>query len=58
MHEAYGPELCPQLERNQFACSQRVLKAIDQQGVISRAASSSGFEDIKQFILAQVLERV
>ena len=35
-----------QLERNQFACSQSVLKANDQQGVISRAPSSSSFEDI------------
>src|ERR1019366_6144488 len=35
-----------QLERNQFACSQSVLKANDQQGVISGAASSSSFEGI------------
>jgi hypothetical protein len=47
-----------QLERNQFACSQGVLKANDQQGVISWAPSSSSFEDIEQFIFGQVLERV
>src|SRR5258708_21581939 len=35
-----------QLERNQFACPQGVLKANDQQGVISWAPSSSSFKDI------------
>jgi hypothetical protein len=35
-----------QLERNQFACPQGVLKANDQQGVISWAPSSGSFEDI------------
>src|SRR6202051_2072114 len=46
-----------QLERNQFARSQGVLKANDQQGMISGAPSSSSFEDIQQFIFAQMLER-
>ena len=45
-------------ERNQFACPKSVLKANDQQGVISSAPSSSSFEDIEQFIFAQMLERV
>ena len=47
-----------QLEGNQFACSQGVLKANDQQGVISWAPSSSSFKDIEQFIFGQMFERV
>jgi hypothetical protein len=45
-------------ERNQFARPKSVLKANDQQGVISSAPSSSSFEHIEQFIFAQMLERV
>jgi len=45
-------------ERNQFACPKSVLEANNQQCVISSALSSSSFENIEQFIFAQMLERV